>query len=90
MPILGCNMDQLHLCMVIDRWFHLERCNRFLHPFDVVLQYNGFAMHKKSNVTTIWLQARILLPAEWLRELLLQQNTWLPYDTIATNELVAK
>ena len=76
--------------MVIDKWLHLERCNSFLHPFDVVLQYDGFAMHKKTNTTTIWLQARILLPAEWLRELLLQQNTWLPYDTIATNELVAK
>ena len=76
--------------MVVDKWLHLERCNSFLHPFDVVLQYDGFAMHKKTNATTIWLQARILLPAEWLRELLLQRNTWLPYDTIATNELVAK
>jgi len=54
------------------------------------LQYDGFAMHKKTNATTIWLKARILLPAEWLCELLLQRNTWLPYDTIATNELVAK
>ena len=86
----GCNMDQLHLCMVIERWLHLERCNSFLHPFDVVLQYDGFAMHKKTNATTIWLQARILLPVEWLRELLLRRNMWLPYDTIATNELVAK
>jgi hypothetical protein len=86
----GCNKDQLHLCMVIDKWLHLERCNSFLHPFDVVLQYDGFAMHKKTNTTMIWLQARILLPAEGLRESLLRRNTWLQYDIIAMNELVAK
>ena len=34
-----------------------------------VLQYDVFAMHVKTNATTIWLQARILRPAEWLREL---------------------
>ena len=29
----GCNTDQLHLCMIVDKWLHLERCNRVLHPF---------------------------------------------------------
>ena len=29
----GCNTDQLHLYMVIDKWLYLEWCNRFLHPF---------------------------------------------------------
>jgi hypothetical protein len=53
-------------------------------------QYDGFAMHKKTNTTMIWLQARILLPAEGLRESLLRRNTWLQYDIIAMNELVAK
>jgi len=30
----GCNTDKLHLCMVFDKWLHLEQCNRFLHPFE--------------------------------------------------------
>jgi hypothetical protein len=33
--------------MVVDRWLHLERCNSFLHPFDVVLQYDGFCNARK-------------------------------------------
>jgi hypothetical protein len=55
-----------------------------------VLQYDGFAMHKKTNATMIWLQARILQPTEWLHELLLRRNTWLQYESIAMNEIVAK
>jgi hypothetical protein len=57
----------------------------------VVLQYGHFAMHiKKTNATTIWLQAWILEPAGWLHVLLLRRNTWQQYNSIATNEFIAK
>jgi hypothetical protein len=61
-----------------------------LHPLGVVLQYSGFAMHKKTNATAMWLQAQILRPAKWLSKLQLQRNMWLQYDNIATNKLVVK
>ena len=77
-PILGCNVAILVAIQIncIYLWSLTGGCIwngaiAFLHPFDVVLQYDGFAMHKKTNATTIWLQARILSPAEWLCELLL-------------------
>jgi len=96
-PILGCNMAILVAIWIncIYVWSLTGGCiwNGAI-AFCILLMWccNMMVLQctKKTNATTIWLQARILLPVEWLRELLLRRNMWLPYDTIATNELVAK
>ena len=95
-PILGCNMAILVAIRIncIYVWSLTNDCiwNGAIGSCILlnVLQYDVFAMHVKTNATTIWLQAQILRPAEWLRELLLQRNTWMQYESIAMNEFVTK
>ena len=45
----GCNMNQLHLCMVLSIWLHLEWCNRFLHPFGCGVAIWSFCNAHKKN-----------------------------------------
>jgi hypothetical protein len=35
----GCNWNQLHLNLLVDRWLQLERCISLRQPLDVVLQH---------------------------------------------------